>query len=278
MKNKYVVVTGVSSGIGFDVTGKLIERGFYVFGSVRKKEDAEKMKESFGDLFTPLLFDVTDVSAIKKAVKQVQDKIGNGILTGLINNSGIAVTGPMIHLSDKVLHKQFDVNFFGVLNVTKSFLPLLKGQNPGRIINISSVSGKSVFPFLGAYAASKHALEAISDALRRELMIYGIDVILIEPGSTESAIWEKIPDISEFDGTDYEEPFRKMLSGMSKHLSDIMPVDKVTKIIIKALNTKNPRTRYLVVKNKLTNWYLPRLLPERKLDKIFAKMMKLKRL
>lgn len=274
---RYVLVTGVSTGIGYDITKKLVDLDYHVFGSVRKQGDALRIKKELGNLCTPLIFDVTNLSAIEDSYEIVKTTIGSQPLLGLINNAGIAVSGPILHVTSAELQKQFDVNVNGVLNVTRIFLPLLKGENAGRIINVSSVSGKRVFPFLGAYAASKHALEAISDALRRELMIYGIDVIVIEPGSTKSYIWEKAPQLSKFDHTDYKDPFRKFMGYLTNHLDNIMPVEKVTKVIFKALTTKNPRTRYVVVKNKFTHWWLAKLLPDRKLDKIFAKMMSLKR-
>lgn len=270
---KSIVITGVSSGIGFDLTREFISNSYKVFGSVRKNDDAQKLKNKFGDMFFPLIFDVTDSNAIKVASRIVEDELENNTLTGLINNAGIAVSGPIVHISEDELKKQFDVNVFGLLEVTKSFYPLLKGDNPGRIINISSVSGKSVFPFLGAYAASKHALEAVSDALRRELSLYGIKTIVIEPGSTKSTIWDKVPDFSEYEKTDYFIAIKRVFKNVEKSLENIMPVEKVSKIIYSAFIKRNPKNRYVVVHNKFTNWLLPRFLPEKILDKLFFKMM-----
>jgi len=276
-KMKYVIITGVSTGIGYDTTRLLIEKGFHVFGSVRKQDDAQRLKTSFGTQFTPLLFDVTDNNAIDESVKLIKKIIGNDTLSGLINNAGIAVSGPIVYITREELNKQFDVNVFSVVNITRAFLPLLKGANPARIINISSVSGKTVFPFLGAYAASKYALEAISDAMRLELMIYGIDVIVIEPGSTESAIWEKTPNIEKYDATDYKASFRRTMDGLAEQLQNLIPVERVSGTIYKALTTKNPKTRYTVVKNKLINWWLPKVLSDRTIDKILAKITTLNR-
>ena len=270
---KTVVITGVSSGIGLDLVREFATNDYKVFGSVRKEEDAQKLIEKFGDKFYPLILDVTDFKAIEGAVDKVKKEINDTTLTALINNAGIAISGPIIHISEEELKKQFEVNLFGVLAVTKAFLPLLKGANPGRIINISSVSGKNVFPFLGAYAASKHALEAISDALRRELALYGIKTILIEPGSTKSAIWEKVPHFAEYKHTDFYLALGKVFKIVEKSLQNILPVEKVSKVIFKALERKNPKTRYVIVHNKLTNWLIPRYLPDKVLDKIFFKMM-----
>jgi len=270
---KSIVITGVSTGIGFDLTRKFINHGYRVFGSVRTKNDAERLSKEFGDLYYPLIFDVTDSESILKALKIVEKKLNNDTLTGLINNAGIAVSGPVVHISKEEMRNQFEVNVFAILNITKTFLPLLKGENPGRIINISSVSGKNVFPFLGPYAASKHALEAISDSMRRELSLYGIKIIVIEPGSTQSAIWEKTPDYSKYEDTDFYNAIGRVFKSMEKSLKDIMPVEKVSNVIFKAFLKKNPKTRYVIVHNKFTHWFLPRVLPEKMLDKIFSKMM-----
>jgi len=270
---KSVVITGVSSGIGFDLTRLFISHGYKVFGSVRSEKDANKLKNEYGELYYPLIFDVTDTTALLVAAETVKRELNQQTLSGLINNAGIAISGPILHIPDKEIKDQFDINVFGVLNTTKAFVPLLKGDNPGRIINISSVSGKNVFPFLGVYAASKHALEAISDAFRRELSVYGIKIVVIEPGSTESAIWDKVPDLSKYAHTDFHSAMGRVFKSIDKSLEDIMPVSKVSQIVIKSFLKKNPKTRYVVVHNKLTHWWLPRLIPEKILDNIFVKMM-----
>lgn len=270
---KSVVITGVSSGIGFDLTREFISHGYRVFGSVRNKTDADRLKDVFGDLYFPLIFDVTNLAAIVKAASIVKKELNQHALSGLINNAGIAVSGPIMHIPPEEIKNQFDVNVFAIINITRAFVPLMKGEIPGRIINISSVSGKSVFPFLGAYAASKHALEAISDAFRRELSIYGIKTVIIEPGSTQSAIWDKVPDFSEYEQTDYSKAIKKVFKAVEKSLENIMPVEKVSKIVYGAFVKKNPKTRYVIVHNKLTQWWLPRILPEKLLDKIFFNLM-----
>lgn len=270
---KSVVITGVSSGIGFDLARKFISHGYKVFGSVRSEQDAEKLKNEFGEYYFPLIFDVTESNEIIKAADIVKNELNNQTLSGLINNAGIAVSGPILHIPDEEIRNQFDINVFGVINVTKAFVPLLKGDNPGRIINISSVSGKNVFPFLGIYAASKHALEAVSDAFRREFALYGIKTIVIEPGSTQSAIWDKVPDLSKYEQTDFHSALGRVLKSIEKSLKDIMPVNKVSDIVYKTFTKKNPKIRYVVVHNKFTYWWLPRLLPEKTLDKLLVKLM-----
>jgi NAD(P)-dependent dehydrogenase (short-subunit alcohol dehydrogenase family) len=167
-----------------------------VFGSVRKREDASRLQGEFGDMFVPLLFDVTDEPAVRAEAAKVSPLLGAGTLDGLVNNAGIEVAGPLAHLTTDEFRYQLEVNLLGPFVVTKAFLPLLgtdparKGA-PGRIINISSTGGRIAGPFMGAYAASKFGLEGYSDSLRRELFLFGIDVIVIRPGAIVTPIWEK---------------------------------------------------------------------------------------
>src|SRR5215216_3495626 len=166
-----VVVTGVSTGIGWGITKVLIQKGFRVFGSVRKIEDAERLSKEFGTEFVPLIFDVTDEVAVQAAAQQVRERLTGETLFGLVNNAGIAVPGPLMHLPTDDFRHQLEVNLVSVLIVTKAFAPLLGVDrslrgHPGRIINMSSVGGKNASPFVGAYSASKHGLEGFSEALR----------------------------------------------------------------------------------------------------------------
>ncbi|MEZ4593355.1 MAG: SDR family oxidoreductase [Chloroflexota bacterium] len=277
---KYVVITGASSGIGYDAARYLIERGYHVFGSVRKQADADRVQSALGERFTPLLFDVTDAVGVETAVTQVSKIIGSNGLAGLVNNAGIAVAGPLMHLPMSEFRKQMEVNLYGQLDVIQKFLPLLGAvanapHPPGRIINISSVSGKVVYPFMGPYAASKHALEAISDALRRELLIFGIDVIVIGPGSVQTPIWDKAQDL---DTEPYKETaYKGMMEGMKKVFisqgKSGIPVEKVSEVIYEALTKEKPKTRYAIARKLLSGWLLPRYLPARLFDNIIAKRL-----
>jgi NAD(P)-dependent dehydrogenase (short-subunit alcohol dehydrogenase family) len=277
---KYIVITGASSGIGYDAARYLIERGFHVFGSVRKQADGERVQSELGEQFTPLLFDVTDSGAVETAVSQVTQKVGKAGLAGLVNNAGIAVAGPLMHISLDEFRQQFEVNLFGLLDVTQQFLPLLgavpnASHPPGRIVNISSVSGKIVYPFMGPYAASKHALEALSDALRRELLLFGVDVVVIEPGSVQTPIWDKAQDLNteQYNDTAY----KGMLDGMKRVFVNQgktgIPVEKVSEVIYEALTKEKPKTRYVLARKLLTSWLLPRYLPDRRFDKIIAQRL-----
>jgi NAD(P)-dependent dehydrogenase (short-subunit alcohol dehydrogenase family) len=277
---KYVVITGASSGIGYDAARYLIERGYHVFGSVRKQADGERVRSELGEQFTPLLFDVTDGAAVETAVAQVAQIVGSSGLAGLVNNAGIAVAGPLMYLPMEDFRRQMEVNLYGQLEVIQKFLPLLGAMPnaphpPGRIVNISSVSGKVVYPFMGPYAASKHALEAISDALRRELLIFGIDVIVIGPGSVQTPIWDKAQDL---DTEPYKEtPYKGMMEGMKKVFvsqgKSGIPVERVSEVIYEALTKGKPKTRYALARKLFSGWLLPRYLPARMFDNVIAKRL-----
>ena len=278
---KFVLVTGASTGIGYSAVEHLIRSGYGVFGSVRKQEDATRLQSDFGDNFTPLIFDVTDEQAVLDSVETVKSKMGPGDqLVSIVNNSGIALGGPIQFLPTDIYRKQFEVNLFGVVNVTRSYLELLgakKGaSHRGRVVMISSVSGKRSYPFVSPYTASKHALEAFSDSLRREMMLYGVKVVIIEPGPIKTPIWDKTPSVEDnpFLGTDYESSLRKFYGQMvTKGKHEGLPVGKVGKLIEKVITIKNPKTRYVITGRKWLDFILPGILPDRMLDRLFAKFL-----
>lgn len=259
-----ILITGTSTGIGYSLVKVFINHGYRVFGSVRKKEDAERLKKEFGEQFHPLIFDVTDHEAVAASVSEVKNVIKDEGLACLINNAGVAISGTIIHTSIKDFQHQFDINLFGVIAVTKSYLPLLGAlkdyeNKPGKIINISSVSGVIAFPFLSPYCASKFALEAFSDSLRRELLIYGIDVIKIAPGAIKTPIWKKSEKISqEVLNSDYGPSIKKFQQHTRKSAQAAMESDELARRILKVFLKKRPRTRYTFLNNKFTNYTIPR--------------------
>lgn len=284
-ERRAVVVTGASTGIGRACAQALIDRGFRVFGSVRKEADAEALRDALGEHLTPLRFDVTDRAAIDAAASTVAEAIGETTLAGLVNNAGVAVPGPIMHLDVDELRTQFDINVFGLVSVTQAFLPLLGARRrapgpPGRIVNISSISGKLVVPFLGAYAGSKHAVEAISDAMRRELRLYGIDVIVVEPGAIQTPIWDKAEaeDVSRYDHTDYAELLARFQKAMVEQGRRGLPVSRVTDVVVEALTATRPKARVPIPNHQLMGWHLPRLMPDRVMDQMVAKQLGLHRL
>src|ERR1051325_9122048 len=179
-----VVITGASTGIGWASARLLLDRGFRVFGSVRKQADADRLQGEFGVNFTPLIFDVTDDAAVLAAAREVRTALNGETLAGLVNNAGIAVPGPVLELAAGEFRHQMNVSVIGPIIATQAFGPLLgadasmKGPK-GRIVMISSVAGKNGNPLTPAYSASKHAVEGLSESLRRELMLFGIDVDVV---------------------------------------------------------------------------------------------------
>jgi NAD(P)-dependent dehydrogenase (short-subunit alcohol dehydrogenase family) len=273
-----VVVTGVSTGIGWGIAKVLIQREFRVFGSVRKTQDAERLSKEFGERFIPLFFDVTDEVAVQAASQQVREQLKGETLFGLVNNAGIAVGGPLIHLPTEDFRRQLEVNLVSVLIVTKAFIALLGSDRllhgkPGRIVNISSVGGKAGGPFVGAYSASKHGLEGFSESLRRELMLYGIDVIIVGPGSVATPIWDKAEqeDLSIYANTDYIESAQRVQKYMIKNGRKGYPPEKVGEVVLQALTTPKPRVRYAVIPGSALGRIVQMLLPKRMVDRIIAR-------
>lgn len=278
-------MTGVSTGIGWAITDVLVRNGMRVFGSVRKAQDAERLASDFGTLFILLLFDVTDERAVQAGAQQVREQLNGETLLGLVNNAGIAVPGPLMHLPTDDFRHQLEVNLVSVLIVTKAFLPLLgvdrslRGKS-GRIINISSTSGKVALPFIGAYAASKHGLEGFSETLRRELILYGIDVIIVAPGSVATPIWDKAEefDLSAYADTEYIEAARRARDYMIRSGKNGLPVEKVSHVVLEALTTPNPRVRYAVVRPGSITRFAQMLLPMRFVDSLIMKNLGFKRI
>jgi NAD(P)-dependent dehydrogenase (short-subunit alcohol dehydrogenase family) len=275
---KSVVITGVSTGIGWGATKVLTKAGFRVFGSVRKEADAQRLKQEFGDSFTPLLFDVTDVAAVKRGADEVRAALKGEKLFGLVNNAGIAVSGPLLELPIEEFRTQMEVNLTGPLIVTQAFAPLLGADTslkgaPGRIVNISSVGGKQAAPFVGPYSASKFALEGLSESLRRELLLFGIDVIIIGPGAVKTQIWSKAEevDITPYEKSPYYPTLVKFRTYFLKSAQTGLAPERLGRAIMKALTAKNPKVRYAVVPNRLANWTIPQLLPKRLVDRIIGR-------
>jgi NAD(P)-dependent dehydrogenase (short-subunit alcohol dehydrogenase family) len=278
---KDVVVTGVSTGIGWGTTKVLVEKGFRVFGSVRKQADADRLQKDFGNGFVPLIMDVTDAGAVHQAAQRVGSMIGDRNLVGLVNNAGIVVSGPLLYLKPGEYRRQLDVNMISPLVVIQAFASLLgtdkKRQGPaGRIVNISSTVAKIAIPLLGAYSSSKSGLEGMSDALRRELRLFGIEVVLIEPGTVNTAMYDKgeREDLSEFKQTEYWETvqnFQKFIVAEARNHG--LSPERLGEAVHVALSTAKPKARYAVVPQRFQNWTLPRLIPVRMLDAGLAKAL-----
>ena len=282
---KAVVITGASTGIGEAAAKYLAKEGFKVYGSVRKPEDGARLKKEIGGNFEPLIFDVTDEKAVHEAAKKVRADLNGQTLAGLVNNAGIAVPGPFLQTSLDKWRKQFETNVIGLVAATQAFAPLLgadlslKGE-PGRIVMISSVAGKRGNPFAGPYSASKHAVEGLSESLRREMLLFGIDVVVIGPGPIKTPIWEKSgppPDWSKLEGSPYLQALKGARAFVEELAQSGLPVEDVAKLIHHALTGAKVKTRYTITPGKAQRWFF-NMLPARMSDRIIAKRLNIQRL
>lgn len=279
---KHILITGVSTGIGYDAVRYFIDQGYHVFGSVRKDDDLLQLNQDFPQNFTCLQFDVTDVAAIDVAAKIVEQKLAGSSLVALVNNAGYAQGGPMALLSDKDFRQQIEVNVFGVRNVTNAFLPFLGARKdfkakPGKIINISSLSGIFNTPMNGAYCVAKHAVESLGEVYRRELRMYGIQVSSIQPGPIQSKLWNKNDNAMDAyldtDYASYADKTRKIIQNAKKNA---LPAEVISKLIHKIIDAHRPKLSYIVIKNKLFNTILVKYIPKRIVDFLLYRSMRSK--
>jgi hypothetical protein len=274
-----IVITGVSTGIGHAAAKLLLDRGFKVFGSVRKPADAERLQAEFGEHFTPLIFDVTDEAAVLAAAREVRTALRGETLAGLVNNAGIAVTGPVLGLAADEFRRQLEVNVIGPIVATQAFGPLLGADphltgKPGRIVMIGSIAGKIGNPLMSAYSASKHAIEGLSEGLRRELMLFGIDVIIIAPGAVKTPIWAKAEgfDFSPYHNSPFLPALRLILKLLPEMDASGLPPETIAERIHYALTADKPKVRYVLTPSPL-RYLIMTMLPKRLVDRIVAKRL-----
>ena len=275
MSKGFVLVTGTSSGIGEACTRHLAGLGFNVFAGVRKQEDAERMA---GDRIEPVIIDVTDDASVAAAAQTIGTATGSAGLSGLVNNAGIAVAGPLEFIDIGEFREQLEVNVTGVLRTTQAMLPALRKAR-GRIVNISSIGGRVAVPMVGPYAASKFALEGMSDSLRRELRPWGMHVSLIEPGAVATPIWDKgvdqavelerdaPPEVRER----YGEVIDAIRKQSEKNRTEGVPPQEVAEAVAHALTADKPKTRYLVGRDAKTRAPVAAILPDRVMDAAIAR-------
>jgi NAD(P)-dependent dehydrogenase (short-subunit alcohol dehydrogenase family) len=276
---KSVVVTGVSTGIGWGIAKVLLANGFRVFGSVRKRADADRLKAEFGANFVPLQFDITDEAAVLAAAREVRAALKGETLAGLVNNAGIAVSGPLLEISLDDFRHQIEINLTGQVIVTQAFAPLLgvdtslRGE-PGRIVMMSSVGGRRALPFIGPYASSKHALEGLSESLRREMMLFGIKVIIIAPGAINTPIWDKAEgiDIAAYKNSPFLPSLERVRIAMLALGKQGLPPERVGELVHRVLTMATPRVRYAIVPNRL-QYFISKILPRRVLDRMIARRL-----
>ena len=274
--NKSILITGCSSGIGAALVSEFLEKGFLVFGSIRDKKMKVPLKKKYGRNFIPLVFDVTNYVQISKAYEKVESILKGTNLGILVNNAGIAQLGPVEHISSQEFDLHLKTMVLGAFNCVQIFLPLLGTKNrlsPGKIINISSGGGSIGQPFMASYCSSKHALEGFSESLRRELIIYGIKVIIIAPRAFKTAIWDKsnVDDrAAKFDKTEYTQAFKKFTNFIKDSSKKGQDVKVLAQKIYKISMMKKPKAKYSMGPSGL-QFYLIRTLPKRLIDKILGK-------
>jgi NAD(P)-dependent dehydrogenase (short-subunit alcohol dehydrogenase family) len=270
---KLAVITGCSTGIGRAAALHLAGQGFRVLAGVRKEKDADSFRASPG--ITPVIIDVTDDKTVKSAA--AHPALSEAGQVHLINNAGVAMGGPVEATPVNKWKQQFDVNVFGLVEVTQAFLPFIRATK-GRIVNLSSVAGIAASPYLGPYAASKFAVEAISDSLRRELKQFGVKVIVLEPGPIKTPIWEKgmaVQDSSSVSGemeSLYGKEMKLFRALVKKSEEEAVDVSKISALLENVLTCASPRTRYVVGARGLAlQMKIARLLPDTWLDSAIAK-------
>lgn len=270
MTQKVVLVTGASSGIGRATAGHLAQEGYRVFAAARSRSRLEEMRSA---LIEPVVLDVASEASVDAAVGEVMKRAGR--IDALVNNAGYGQYGPVEDVPDEVARRQFEVNVFGLARMTRKVLPIMRAQGSGRIVNVSSVAGKLSTPFAGWYAASKHAVEALSDALRLEAKPFGVGVVLIEPGAIKTGFdGVALDELREATKTDvYRGPAESFGKTVVNSYSSAPGPEAVAKAIQKAIAARNPRARYPVGTDSRMFLLMRWLLGDGLLDRLLASQL-----
>lgn len=271
-----VLVTGASTGIGYACVETLAKAGFIVYAGVRGESDAKRVSELHGNV-QPVLLDVTIGAQIAAAAQTI--RAGGVPLRGVVNNAGIAVAGPLEYLPVDAFRRQFEINLFGALAVTQAMLPLLRAARDARIIFMSSVSGQIAPPFVGPYASSKFALEALADALRMELSAFGVGVSVVQPGNVRTPIWQKgrdakdalVASMPQEALTHYGDAVEALVRVTEREERTGIEPPVVAQAVLHALTAAKPKARYPVGNPPAWQRRLASLLPERVRDRMVLK-------
>lgn len=277
---KSVLITGASTGIGWASALRMDAEGWRVFASVRREEDAAKLRGAASERLVPLMLDVTEADQIAAVAEQIGETVGASGLDGLINNAGMAVMSPLETIPLDDLRKQLEVNLISQVAVTQAMLPLIRTAR-GRVVFLSSIGGRMALPFGAPYHASKYGIEAVVDCLRQELRPWKIDVVAIEPGSIDTPIWERGEGVAdELAGRApaaqeelYGERIERFRGAVRRTAERGIPAEKVAGAIHHALTARRPRTRYLVGADARGQALLKRIAPDRMIDRIVARAM-----
>jgi short-subunit dehydrogenase len=247
--SQIALVTGSSTGIGFETSLALARNGFHTYATMRNLDKSGKIMEIASNENLPLdvlHLDVTDDKSIKEAIGQVYDK--NKRIDVLINNAGYALAGPLEETSTEEIKTQFETNFFGAIKTMQSVIPIMRNQKNGKIVNITSMGGRIAIPLDPIYHGTKFALEGLSECIRYELGSFNIKIILIEPGAVGSNFWNniKMANKSENSLSPYQNVIDTVSETFSKMSENVISPSEVAAIIIKAVTTNTPEFRYVV--------------------------------
>jgi NAD(P)-dependent dehydrogenase (short-subunit alcohol dehydrogenase family) len=284
MSEGSILVTGASTGIGEACALAFDRLGWQVFAGVRRDEDRKRLETKSSDRLRPLLIDVTDLASIDTAVNEMTATVGDAGLTAVVNNAGIAVGGPVEYLAIDEWRRQFEVNVFGQIAVTKAVLPLIRrSARRGRVVFIGSIGGRVASPFIAPYAASKHAIEAIAESLRHELADTGIRTVVVEPGAVRTPIWDKgqsaADDIEASLPPEGLQHYAPAIAGLRKAMqfqarTGVDPV-VVARVVERAVTSSRPAARYLVGRDAKAMAMMARFLPDSARDAAMRASMRL---
>lgn len=281
-ETRMLVVTGASTGIGRAVALRLAQDGYTVFAGVRQTGVVDELNQLGRQNLHPILLDVSDVDSIERAIATVRERARPGqVLHAVINNAAICVTGPLETLPLARLREQLEVNLLGTMAMTQAALPLLRAAR-GRVVNIGSNVARLAPPFLGPYAASKAALEALSDCLRRELRGAGVRVSLVVPGPVMTPAWDKIAADQAHWSATAEAVERERYHGAIERFSAMntssakrsrLTSEQVAALVARVLKSPAPRARYEIGMGAYAGTLISRLLPTRWVDNAFHRVM-----
>ncbi|MGO9343881.1 MAG: SDR family oxidoreductase [Acidimicrobiales bacterium] len=284
MTDRSILVTGASTGIGEACALAFDPLGWQVFAGVRRDEDGKRLESKSSGRLRSVALDVTDEASIDSAVAEIGAMVGDNGLTAVVNNAGIAVGGPVEYLEIDEWRRQFEVNVFGQVAVTKAVLPLIRrSASGGRVVFIGSIGGRMASPFIAPYAASKHAIEAIAESMRHELFGTGIRTVVIEPGAVRTPIWDK--GRSAADDVEANLPaeglvrYTEAIGGLRKAMdfqarTGVDPA-VVARVVVRAVTSPRPAARYLVGRDAKVMGMLAGVLPDRARDAISRFSMKM---
>jgi short-subunit dehydrogenase len=251
-ERKVALVTGSSTGIGFEISLALARNGFYTYGTMRNMQDSNRIMDISKKEQLPLEvlhLDVNDDKSILDTINKINEK--NQRIDVLVNNAGYALAGPLEGTSMDEIKAQFETNFFGAIKVMQSVIPIMRNQKSGRIVNITSMGGRVAVPLDSIYHGTKFALEGVSECIRYELGSFGIKIILIEPGAVGSNFWKnlKMTSVSQSPNSPYRQIIADISKVFSKMTENVIHPSEVAKVVVDAVTSEDPEFRYVVGKD-----------------------------